>query len=549
MNKENKLPAKNNKIKRVIWMFLASIGIASSIQNSTIASSNQNVNIEKDVEDRSKDDFFNSLRVNLPMQHIDKYKKMALDVVREKGFNSVYEGGNERAQQYVTNLFDLIDRNTPRYASLHGVKDVKQYTENFKKLMYTQIREWVNDLILVQGKYDENDPYWKLLGKSQSGKTIQKDHKILIRDDGKKERYSTFAHELGHTTQKTKKQLYSDYLPNYYKVCCRIKEGKSVDYGERTDDIDNNYSVIKYSSDYNLYKNCNFITKGEVEKWIDIKYEEDTTLYDVLSNSLDERHGKGTGAQLYTLIANITKYGDQYSECESLEENKKKQLFVKQNIQELKNNNEISKIEKEIQLEKLNNILKCNQEYYKSLQENGNNRLKNGKNVQGEEIEKFNEFVLGLIEKDFNQISNKNEAKQALIDWNLYRVTCMVKQHGTIYDENRTEIATKNYLSKAKQVQDLLFEKCKETKLLDEKINKGIFIAVLDSNINDISNVKIVGQKNKLVVMDQYAINTLIKKQDKTYALEAWGSNTKEFAKDIKGKYMSFFEEERELEN
>lgn len=128
MKKENKLPAKNNKIKRAILIFLASIGIASSVSNSAIASSNQNINIEKDNTDdkeNKKKDFLDSLKVS--MQHNIDYKEMALNVVEEKNFNSFYEGGNEIAKKQIGKLFDQIDKNTPRYASLHGIKDTKKY--------------------------------------------------------------------------------------------------------------------------------------------------------------------------------------------------------------------------------------------------------------------------------------------------------------------------------------------------------------------------------------------------------------------------------------
>ncbi len=74
-------------------------------------------------------------------------------------------------------------------------------------------------------------------------------------------------------------------------------------------------------------------------------------------------------------------------------------------------------------------------------------------------------------------------------------------------------------------------------------------------------------QINKLVVMDQYAINTLreepnnslsgvikgkedkeenkVKKEDKNYTLESVGNYAKEFAQEIKGEPMDFIDEER----
>lgn len=115
----------------------------------------------------------------------------------------------------------------------------------------------------------------------------------------------------------------------------------------------------------------------------------------------------------------------------------------------------------------------------------------------------------------------------------------------------------KKYISKAKEVQDLLFAKCKETELLNKNIDKEIFTAVLDANINDILDVTIVKQKNKLVVMDKYAINTLIEKPhnkskeskikeyNKNYTLKSVRNYSKEFVKNIKGKYIDFIDEEK----
>lgn len=564
MKKENKLPAKNNKIKRAIWMLLASIGIASSIPNSTIASSNQNINMEKDVEEKSKNDFFNNLRVNLPMEHIDNYKNMALEVVKEKQYNldNDKERGNEIALQHVIKLFDQIDKNTPRYASLHGIKDTRSYTNDYKKATYECMKTWLRDLVYVQGKYNKQDPYWDMIGSANSGITYHNLNLIII-NPKKEQNCGILAHEMAHAMQWHLGDI-NLYLPNYKIICQRIGEGMAADYGKKVENIDD-YGT-EYPTDYYIYKIANFLSRGKVEQWKRGKIKGD--LYKLLSSSLDSKYGDGTGAKLYTFLANVCKYSRQYGKCESLEENNEKQSYIKTKIEKIKNDDKISKEDKDKQISELNIYMECNKNYCKSLVENGSKRINNGKKVANEELRELNEFALDLIERDINEISTLKDAEQALINWNLYKATCMISKD----NKRGCEVSTKDYIHKAKQVQNLLFEKCKETKLLNEKVDKGIFTSVLDSNINDISNVTIVKQKNKLVVMDQYAINTLreepnnsllgviedkdknidenskknkIKNKEKNYTLESVGNYAKEFAQEIKGEYIDFIDKER----
>ena len=214
MKKKNELPEKNNKIRRAIWIFLASVGIASSLPNSVVAANNQNINAEKDDTESkgsNKKAFFDDLKVDTPISHANDYKKMATNVVKEKGFNANY-GGNELAQKKVMKLFEKIDENTPRYASLHGISNPKEYTENFEKLMYTQLKDWVKDIVLVP-KYDKDDPNCQKLGLMTSGLTNSKTHEILLKEYGSKKDTShlTLAHEMAHTTQIS--SMSHKYLP------------------------------------------------------------------------------------------------------------------------------------------------------------------------------------------------------------------------------------------------------------------------------------------------------------------------------------------------
>lgn len=571
MRKKNELPEKNNKVRRAIWIFLASIGIASSMPNSVVSAKNQNINVEEDdtkhvkSKESNKKAFFDDLKVDTPISRVVDYKEMAVDVVKEKGFNANY-GGNEVAQKKVMKLFEKIDENTPRYASLHGISNTKEYTENFKKLMYTQLKDWVKDIMLVP-KYDKNDPNCKKLGLMTSGFTNHKTHEITLKEYESKKATShlTLAHEMGHTTQIS--SMSHKYLPNYSKLYKRLKEGLSVDFKKRCSDI--NEPETEYTKDYIMYSICGFFTNGKVEGWEQGKYES-TNLYKILKESLDEKYGKKTAAKLYTMLANMSRFGTQYGKNESLEENKEKQSNIEKRIQEIREDEELTESEKNETIENLNIMLEMNKDYYKNLEEKGNKPNKNGESILNLEMKELSEFALGLLEKDFNKITTKEEAKKELIKWNEYKATCMVKKNG-MREETDSEIDIKDALPKAKKVQDLLFEKCKEVKLLNENIDKGIFTAVLDSNINDISNVAIVKQKNKLIVMDQYAINALRgkndnscivkesgKKSEKTdkinnsenqftsYELESVGNYTKEFAQDIKGKRISLIEQEKE---
>ena len=561
MRNKDKLPAKNNKIKRAIWMFLASIGIASSIPNSTIASSNQNVNIEKDVEDKSKDDFFNSLKVNMPRQHIDNYKEKALEVVKEKDFNSVYEGGNEKVQKNVIKLFNKIEENTPRYASLHGIKNTKQYTEEEKKFVYTQIKDWPNNIIIPQGKYNKEDPNWKKLPIGISGLTKRDNKEILLRD--KEDAYIALNHELCHSAQI--KYKVSEYLPNYNAVIKKIKEGMSVDYEKKVRDLGDN--TTNYAKEYISYKTLNFFTEGKTEKLLKGELEEETFLYDILSENLD----KEDCIKFYTLIANVCRFGSNkmYGIGETLKENEERQQNIINKIEETRVDESLSQSEKDNIIEQLNCYLKCNKEYYNNLKENGNSVSKEGKSILNEDLKQLNKLGLELLKRDFNKISSRKDAQKALVNWNLYKKTCVIMKP---LKDREMEDNTRNYVPKVKEVQDFLFKKCKETKLLKEDIGKEIFTAVLDSDINDISNVTIVKQKNKLVVMDQYAINTLkeepnnnllgaiedkgknideksnknkVKNKEKNYTLVSVGNYAKEFAQEIKGEHMDFIDEER----
>ncbi len=172
---------------------------------------------------------------------------MALEVVKEKGFNSAYEGGNENVQKKVTKLFNKIDENSPRYASLHGINNTKQYTEETKKFVYTQMKDWANNIIIPQGKYNKEDPNWRNLPIGNSGLTKFSTKEIYLFD--KETTYIILKHELGHSVQKYR---INKYLPNYVK-------------------------------DYILYKTLNFFTEGKTEKLLKGELEKKTSLYDVLS--------------------------------------------------------------------------------------------------------------------------------------------------------------------------------------------------------------------------------------------------------------------------
>lgn len=421
MKKENELVTKNNKIKRAIWIFLASIGIASSVPNSAIASSNQEKNVEKDYTydtENKKKDFFDSLKVEISKRNID-YKEMALDVVEEKDFNSFYEGGNELAKKQVGKLFDQIDKNTPRYASLHGIRDTKKYTNNYKRLTYEYINKWLKGLFFLKGKFNKNDPNWQKIGSANSGITYYDINTIIINLN--KERNSgILAHEMAHAIQK---HLYdsSIYLPNYTKVCQRLGEGMAADYGKRVENIDD-YGT-EYPVDYYIYNTTNFLSNGKFEEWKTGKIN--GNLYDVVFNPLDGKYGDGTGVKLYTLVANICKYGVQYGKCESLEKNKEKQSYIKTEIEKIRNDDKISEENKKKQIAKLNIYMECNKSYYTNLAKNGS---KFKKEIVNKELKELSKFALSLIEKDINKISTLKDAQQALINWNLYKTTSMISK-------------------------------------------------------------------------------------------------------------------------
>lgn len=78
-----------------------------------------------------------NIKVNIPREHIDNYKEMALEVVKEKDFNSVYEVGNENLQKKVTKLFNKIEENTPSHELCHSAQKyrINNYLPNYKAIM------------------------------------------------------------------------------------------------------------------------------------------------------------------------------------------------------------------------------------------------------------------------------------------------------------------------------------------------------------------------------------------------------------------------------
>ena len=318
---------------------------------------------------------------------------------------------------------------------------------------------------------------------------------------------------------------------------------------------------------------CNYLTENELHTYITTSKENDkyNNLLDLFTDKLDEKYGANTGAKVYTYLSRITQYGNHYGESESLEAILKKQKVLETKIEKIKNDTNLSEERRNNLLKSYNTILNMNIEYYNNLKEKGNEtKVEDGfkylpsndsngkqymkkvvkyKDQQKEELSKFSDFTLNLIKKDFNNISSKQDAQKALVNWNLYKTTCLPTGNGSLGHEKRSSWEAPIQLTsdKAKEVQALLFQKCKETGLLNGNINKKIFNAVLDANINDIQNVKIIrhNHKNKtkkdLYVIDKYAINTLsYSKYDNRYTLENVNEYSDKIVTNLKGEKFDF---------
>ncbi len=313
---------------------------------------------------------------------------------------------------------------------------------------------------------------------------------------------------------------------------------------------------------------CNYLTDSALHTYITTPKENDKydNLFHLFKDKLDEKYGDNTGAKVYTYLANICKYDTHYGECESLEKNLNKQKILAKKINKATNSQNISEEKRNNLLKTYNTMLNMNIEYYNSLKEKGNvSKVADGtkrlpfnnseitkyKYQQEEELSEFNDFVLSLISKDFSNISTKEDAQKALVNWNLYKTTCLPSSKGFLISNNlKSEIPLQLASDKAKEVQTLLFKKCKETGLFNDNVNKKIFNAVLDANINDIKNVKIIknNNKNKLYVIDKYAINTLsYSKNANLYNLNDVEEYSSKIANNLKGEKFDFTNSSKEI--
>ena len=233
-NKKKDLPVKSNKLKRAIWLFLASIGIGSSIPNSTYAKEQettiQNTNTLDKNNENTRSNFLNEMKVDIPTQGAIDYKELSLNIIKEKGFDTVHSR-NEYAQEQISELFDVIRKNAPRLGSLYGIEDTSAYTTNLENMIYSQLSE-LNDLVFSRS--EDNDKYTQQLLLNQekndldfiAGIYIPSEDFIIIKDDINRKRYNYYGiilHELEHHLQENK--VSSDIaLPNYKKIHYFLKE-------------------------------------------------------------------------------------------------------------------------------------------------------------------------------------------------------------------------------------------------------------------------------------------------------------------------------------
>ncbi len=181
-NDKNNLPAKSSKIKRAIWLFLASIGIGSSIPNSTYAKAQDNTTVQNtSTQDNNyantRNTFLESMKVDIPTQGAIDYKELTLNVVKDKCFDNVHNR-NEYVQERISELFDAIRKNAPRFANLYGIEDTSNYTTDLEHMVYTQLNG-LNDLIYSRS--EDNDEYSERLDK-KNGVHNSEGNFIIIKD-------------------------------------------------------------------------------------------------------------------------------------------------------------------------------------------------------------------------------------------------------------------------------------------------------------------------------------------------------------------------------
>ena len=128
---------------------------------------------------------------------------------------------------------------------------------------------------------------------------------------------------------------------------------------------------------------------------------------------------------------------------------------------------------------------------------------KKGRNEElNKQLEGLEKLTLKCINKDIENIQNKNDAIDYVQLWDYYRNRCTVNK-GTFKGKEETLLS--NNFKEVKNTQKNLYNKCKQYKALNIKDEK-IFNKMIESQLYNVNNATVSynKKKTKLIISDEY---------------------------------------------